>query len=239
MLTMDTGTTVGEMVAVRPSRAKVFERFGIDYCCGGKQPLGQACADKSLDPEAVLAALEAHDATPRGEDDRDWTQATLTELADHIEATHHQFLREALPRLAQLTAKIAQVHGERHPELREVSRIFLGLRSELEMHMMKEEEILFPLCRQLESAAGPTAFHCGSIGNPIRVMEFEHDNAGQALAALARLTGGYQAPEDGCNTYRATLDGLRELEDDLHAHIHKENSILFPRALAVEAEQGR
>jgi regulator of cell morphogenesis and NO signaling len=154
----------------------------------------------------------------------------MTELADHIEQTHHAYLREELPRLTGLVGKIREVHGERHPKLVEVQRVFLGLRDELMMHMMKEEQVLFPMIRQMEASDNEPSFDCGSVDNPIRVMEHEHDNAGNALARLNELTGGYLPPADACNTYRATLSGLQELELDLHLHIHKENNILFPRA---------
>jgi regulator of cell morphogenesis and NO signaling len=159
---------------------------------------------------------------------------TLTQLADHIEATHHSYLRSALPRISQLAAKVAQAHGSRHPEVIEVQAVFDALREELEAHLQKEEAILFPMCRELDTASTLPQFHCGTVRNPVHVMESEHDNAGRALSELRRLTGDYTLPEDGCNTYRALLDALTEMEGDLHQHIHKENNILFPRAVAME-----
>jgi regulator of cell morphogenesis and NO signaling len=235
MTTLNADMTVGEMVAERPGRSRVFEELGIDYCCGGKMPLEQACREKGLDAGEVLERLESADAGSPG-DERDWNEASMTELADHIEQTHHVYLRNELPRLTGLTARIREVHGSNHPELVEVERTFLGLREELESHMMKEEQVLFPIIRQMEQTESPETFHCGSVNNPIRVMEHEHDNAGQALSRLRELTGDYNPPEDACGTYRATLDALRELELDLHLHIHKENNVLFPRASRREAE---
>lgn len=235
MTYLNLDVTVGELVAERAGRSRIFEELGIDYCCGGRKPLEQACAELGLDLQQVLQQLEESDREPVP-DERDWTQAKMTELADHIEQTHHVYLRNELPRLTELTGKVGRVHGENHPELVEVNSVFLGLRAELESHMQKEEQILFPIIRELESADAARGFHCGSVNNPIRVMEHEHDNAGRALSRLRELTGGYQVPGDACGTYRAMLDALEHLEKDLHLHIHKENNILFPRASRREAE---
>ncbi len=223
--------TVGEMVVKNPSSARVFERFGIDYCCGGKIPLSEACAKRGTDVEAVLKALSESSASP--EHEKDWSQESMTSLVDHIVATHHAYLREEFPRLAAMTEKVARVHGERHAELPEVHRVFAALRNELELHMQKEEQILFPMIKQIDCGAVGAADHCGSIENPIRMMEHEHDNAGDVLGALRKLTSGFAPPDDACNTYRVMLDGLANLEADLHQHIHKENNILFPKALAA------
>lgn len=184
----------------------------------------------------------------------DWTGSPLTELCDHIVATHHQYLYEELPRLEPLIAKVVDVHGERHPSLLEVQEVFGGLRDELVSHLMKEEQVLFPAIRQLESgrtgvavgAAGTvettktaraSGLPFGSLANPIRVMEMEHDSAGRALVKIRELTDGYTPPADACNSYRSLLTALAKLEQDLHMHIHKENNILFPRVIA--AEQGQ
>ncbi len=238
MITLDAQMTVGELVTERPSRSRVFEQLGIDYCCGGKVPLAQACAAKKLSVDQVLEQLQASDAQGTQVADTDWSQAPLSELIDHIVDTHHRYLRRELPRLSGLVAKIRDVHGERHPHLRDVASTFAGLQAELDAHMMKEERILFPMIKQMEQAESRPEFHCGSVGNPIAVMEDEHDSAGRALERMRTLTDGFQPPADACNTYRATLDGLHELETDLHQHIHKENNILFPRAQRREAELG-
>jgi regulator of cell morphogenesis and NO signaling len=231
-LKLDQDSTVGEWVADRPHRSRVFEELGIDYCCGGKTSLAEACREKGLDRETVIESLLRENS---GEDQRNWANASLTELADHIEATHHAYLRSEMPQLSGLTAKVAQVHGPRHAELAEVVTVFAGLAAELDAHMVKEEQILFPMIRQLERADGRPASHCGSIANPIRVMEYEHDQAGNALAHLHQLTNGYSCPPDACNSWRAMCDGLRRFEADLHEHIHKENNILFPRAMQLES----
>jgi regulator of cell morphogenesis and NO signaling len=230
----DRNTTVGGIVAAAPAAFRTFERLGIDYCCGGKRTLDEACGEKGLDPEAVLEELAREGGGP-GRGERDWREAPLSALADHIVGVHHAFLRENLPRLDALSAKVLEAHGERHPELEEVRRVFLGLQEEIALHMHKEEMVLFPMVRELETASFRPSFHCGSLRNPIGVMEAEHDSAGRALARLRELTGGYVAPADGCVTYGRLLEGLAELEEDLHRHIHEENSILFPRAAEAEA----
>lgn len=226
---------VGELVAEKPGRSRVFEKLGIDYCCGGKRPLDVACAEKGLDPETLLQALKAFDAaSSAGGDGRDWRTAPLSELADHIVATHHAYLREELPRLSALVNKVAGAHGEHRPELLQVREIFAALKAEMEQHMMKEEQILFPMCKVLETANAVPSFHCGSVQNPIRVMEHEHDSAGNALHRMNAMTHGYTPPQEACNSYRAMLEGLERLEADMHQHVHKENNILFPRAIALE-----
>lgn len=233
MNTFNTQATVGELVVENPTRARVFEKLGIDYCCGGKKPLADACAEQGLDVGRVTEALATADAP--GEGQRDWSQARLTELCDHIEATHHAYLKQELPRLTAMIQKVAQVHGDRHAELWMVRDVFEGMRSEMEAHMFKEEHILFPAIRRLESNSGEPCFHCGSIQNPIRVMESEHDSAGGALERMRQLTQGYAVPDGACNTYRAMLSALEQLEADMHQHVHKENNVLFPRAIAAEA----
>jgi regulator of cell morphogenesis and NO signaling len=230
-------TTVGQLVVERPARARAFERLGIDYCCGGKKPLADACAEKGLDLAAVLAELdrEAIAADP-ADAERNWGTASMTDLADHIERTHHAFLKAELPRLEPIAHKVAIRHGPTHPELAELYDVFMAFKQELETHMMKEERILFPLCRQLDSAAdGPApSFHCGSVANPISVMIHEHDDAGRALQRMRELTNDFTAPPDACNTFRAYLDSLHQIEQDMHQHVHKENNILFPKAVRTE-----
>lgn len=235
MSILDAQVTVGQLVAERPGRSRVFERLDIDYCCGGKVPLEQACRARGLDVEVVLRELAAQDDAPAEAVEADWASWTMGELVDHIVDVHHGYLRRELPRLAGLVDKIAEVHGKGHPELRDVRAVFASLKAELEAHIVKEERVLFPIIKQLEAATDLPSFHCGSVDHPIRAMEFEHDDAGAALARLRALTGGYVPPADACNTYRAALAGLAELEADLHQHIHKENNILFPRAHDAEA----
>jgi regulator of cell morphogenesis and NO signaling len=227
-------TPVGQLVVERPGRARLFERLGIDYCCGGAKPLDRACREQGLDVATVLRELEATEAGDVGPDGFDAAGATMTELVDHVVAKHHAYLHRELPRLAALADRVVTAHVVRHPELSELRAVFRSLREELIFHMLKEEKVLFPVIKRLEAAAELPELHCGTVLNPIRVMEHEHDDAGAALARLRALTAGYTPPADACPTYRAMLDGLAELEADLHLHIHEENNILFPRARAAE-----
>jgi regulator of cell morphogenesis and NO signaling len=230
----DLRTTVGDWVRQNPATSRVFENLGIDYCCGGKIPLDAACDKKGLNTSDVLRQLTETDGrAPEANAD----DMGLTELADHIEATHHAFLREELPRLDSMTRKVAGVHGEQEPRLREVRDVLSACMEELVSHMEKEEKVLFPMIRQLEASNGPVRFHCGSLANPIRMMEHEHDDAGDSLERISQLTDGYTPPDWACGTYRAMLDALRSFELDMHTHVHKENSILFPKALKLEAER--
>lgn len=237
-MTLDLQTTVGELVRERPARSRVFEKLQIDYCCGGKLSLAEACERHELDPQSVLQQLQESDAqsTPDEVSLFDADAMSLTDLANHIEQTHHAYLKAELPRLDATTQKVFTLHGSTDRRLADVRRAFVTLYEEMVGHLTKEEQILFPMIRQLESATGVPAVHCGSVANPIRQMEWEHDSAGKALAIMNGFTDGYQPPEWACNTYRAMLDGLTQLEWDLHQHIHKENNVLFPKSLRLEAE---
>ena len=234
MSTFKVEDTVGEVVARRPALARVFEQAGIDYCCGGKKTVEGACREKGLNPAAFLGRLEEASVSTRDESAVDAAAMSLAELADHIERTHHAYLHSEFPRLDAMTEKVASVHGDKDRRLRELRETFVALAEELSSHMMKEEHILFPMIRQLEASSRTPVFHCGTLANPIRQMELEHDQAGSALERLRDLTGGFTPPEWACNTYRALLDALAHLERDMHQHIHKENNVLFPRALKME-----
>jgi len=175
--------------------------------------------------------------------EQNWTTAALAELADHIEAKHHTFMKEQLPRLSLMLAKVKKAHGDKHGQmLTELEDVYLSLREEIEMHLMKEEQILFPYIRQIEAYAqqkgAKPQVHCGSVANPITQMEHEHENAGRALEQMRKLTNNYVVPDDGCATFAALYEGLAAMEDDLHEHIHLENSILFPKAVELEAKAG-
>lgn len=227
-------TTVGDLVVQRPSRARVFEKLGIDYCCGGKKTLSLVIAEKGLAADQVVEALTREASEQREQGERNWASASLTDLCDHIERTHHAYLKQELPRLEFLTAKVANRHGDRIPALVEIHHVFMTMKAELESHMMKEEQVLFPICRRFDTADALPASHCGTVENPIRVMIQEHDDAGEALARIRALTNDYTPPADACNTFRATFDSLHQLEQDMHIHVHKENHILFPRAARME-----
>jgi len=227
---MNLNVSVGEMVAERPGRARIFEQIGIDYCCGGKVAFGEACASLGLDPQTVAAKLSDAE-TAAGNGALDPAAMSLSELIQNIVDTHHAFLRRELPRLDQLLEKTIKAHSEKDARLAHLREVFHDFRDEIFLHMMKEEQILFPMIRNLESSGSSTPIHCGSITNPIRVMESEHQSAGDALAMMRAFTDGFVAPESACNTWRALCSGLADLERDTHEHIHKENNILFPRAL--------
>lgn len=227
---------VGAIVASRPALSRVFEQYGIDYCCGGKKTLRQACAEKSLDEQAILEALTNDRPSSNDESFVDAAAMSLTDLANHIEQTHHAYLRSEFPRLLQLTSKVASVHGDKDERLGALRDTVEALVNELSSHLMKEELILFPIVRRLDSSDVPVASHCGTIANPIRQMEHEHHEAGDALAKLRSLTDDYTPPAGACNTYRAMLDALAFFERDMHQHVHKEDNVLFPRALERESE---
>lgn len=218
---IDPSRTVADLVLEQPSRARVFEGLGVDYCCGGRQSLNAVCDARGLAVEDAVAALESAAGVPSAE--RDWASAPLSELCDHIVTAHHDHLREELPRLDGLLEKVVRAHGDGRPELSELRDTFVALRSELEEHIVTEETQLFPLVR----SGGPYD------AEQVAELEHEHAWAGSALARLRDLSDGYDLDHALCNTHRATLDGLRELELDLHQHIHEENNVLFPRALAA------
>ena len=237
MSTLNAQSPIGQWVARRPETARLFEELRLDYCCGGDRPLEQVCREQGLDCAQVAARLEQLAVPTTNQPAIDWTTASLSALCDHIEATHHQFLKTELPRLDELILKVQSAHGAAHSELNDVRQVFARLRDELEPHMMKEERILFPAIRQLEQSGTTPRFPFGSVANPIRMMEHEHGVAGNALKEVRRLTDDYTRPDDACAAYESLLNGLSELERDLHRHIHKENSILFPRAIAIESNQ--
>ncbi len=229
--------TIGEIVATDFRAAGVFERFGIDFCCGGRRSLADACATAAVDPKTVEAAL--HDLPPRSAaDESDATNWRLDRLVDHIVSTHHAYTRTALGSIARYLAKLVEVHGSRHPELARIAVSWDQVARDLQQHMMKEERVLFPYIRELTAAGGgPLACPFGTVENPIRMMEREHQEAGDELRLIRELTHGYTAPADGCATYRACFEELAHFERDLHRHVHLENNVLFPKA--VELERGK
>jgi regulator of cell morphogenesis and NO signaling len=182
---------------------------------------------------AVLLEAAIQMAGPKPEVDA--ATMSLTQLADHIEATHHAYLKEELPQLIEKADRVAYKHGWRDPRLPAVAATVHALAAEMFNHMAKEEQILFPLVRELERD-GAISHPCGSVANPIRQMEEEHDSAGSALARLRELTDGFTPDGESCNTHRAMLAALAQLESDMHTHVHKENNVLFPRAIALEAQ---
>jgi len=227
---------VGDIVAADYRTAGIFERFGIDFCCGGRRSLADACQTASADPTDVIRALT--DLPPHRVDDDDVTRWPVDRLIDHIVTVHHAYVRNALPRIAGYLAKLQGAHGARHPELARVTSTFDQVCADLVQHMLKEEQVLFPYVRDLaehvEEACGTLQSPFGTVQNPIRMMEREHRAAADELAAIRELTNGYTAPDDGCTTYAVCMAELSRFEQDLHRHVHLENNVLFPKAVELE-----
>ena len=230
--------TVREIALEQPTSIRVFERLGIDYCCGGRKPLSEACEARSLKVNAVIAALEEA-ASGGDEPAMDFAEKSLSGLCAHIVATHHEYVRRELPRLAVLAEKVVNRHGGTHAELPVIQATLARLSEELTQHLAKEEVVLFPYIGKLERAIaekGERPRGCfGTVSNPIAMMTQEHDDAGMLLEVLRNKSNQYTTPEGACPTYHAFYDGLREFEQDLHQHIHLENNVLFPRAIEMEA----
>lgn len=241
MMTFDGNKTVREIAVEVPSATRVFEKLGIDYCCGGGKQLSEACGQANLSVNEVLRDLEQAESSrlARNESGRDWSAEPLADVIDQIIRKHHTYVQAEIPRLSSLAEKVANKHGEKHPEAVRVNDIFSDLANELSMHLMKEEQILFPYIVRMEEAVVAKepvvpASCFGTVQNPIAMMVSEHDGAGEALRALRAATSDYKIPEDACTSYRTLYNGLIEFEADLHQHIHMENNILFPRAIAME-----
>lgn len=219
-------TAVGRVVAERAETARVFELLGIDYCCGGETSLQEAAQAKGLDLDRLIAALEAVGPGVAGEPARAWAEAPLAELIAHIEGTYHAGLRRDLPRLDSLVATVVRVHGETHAELSEVGRLYRTVRSAIPAHLELEEKELFPAILE----AGPR--DPAAVRRLLEAMRSDHDEVGAALHQIRELTNAYEPPSDACALYKQMLVGLAELERDLHAHVHLENNVLLPRAVA-------
>lgn len=223
--TYTSDTLVGDVVTADPTRTRILERFGIDYCCNGRRSIADACTAASVDVGDLLAALGEQPGR-QGE----WAGMDDIALIEHIIGSHHQFLWDEFPRLSAIVEKVARVHGPNHAELGRVRDAFEELRASIEPHLRTEETTLFPEVVALARATDPV------LSDELRVALqdtiTEHDHAGELLAELRQLTNGYQVPDDACPTYTAMLAGLAEIESDLHMHVHKENNVLFPRVLA-------
>ena len=219
--------TVGEIVAENPSQARVFQAFGIDFCCQGGRTLREACTLKGIGLESVIEQLEAA-AAVKSPPDQNPALLPPVELIQHIVDKHHAYLRTELPRIRAMSQRVAHVHGGHTPSLVEVFEIYCAMADELDSHMMKEEQILFPAIQALCSGS-----KVRPLDGPVACMLQEHEDAGAALARMRELTHGFTPPPEACNTYRALFAGLAELEEDLHRHIHLENAVLFPTAIEM------
>lgn len=231
-------TSVGQLVAENYKTAQVFKKHGIDFCCGGRISLDEACKKVHVDIEDLKKELHELDRDPSA--GVEFQRMPLDVLIDYIINVHHKYVEENLPMLREYTKKIAKVHYDTNPELKDIYKIFLEVASELEQHMMKEEQILFPYIKKMlnpekySEAGGCGSF--GSVENPINMMENEHENAGEAFRKIRELSQDFDYPPHACNTYIVTFKKLQEFEEDLHRHIHLENNILFPKAIQMEKE---
>jgi regulator of cell morphogenesis and NO signaling len=239
MITLE--QNVREIALEHPHSIRIFEGRGIDYCCGGRKPLAEACVARNLSADDVLAALklaEESTAPMAGE----WQHARLQDLIDHIVGSHHAYVKRELPRLAVLAQKVVNRHGDTQAHLPAIQNALKELDGELTHHLAKEENILFPYIASLEAAmesGGTLPDACfGSVANPIAMMMSEHEAAGAILAKIEQLSDGFTTPAGACPTYHALYDGLKEFQQDLRQHIHLENNILFPRAILFETSTG-
>jgi regulator of cell morphogenesis and NO signaling len=232
--------TVRQLATEIPNATRVFEKLGIDYCCGGGKSLEAACAQVKVPVTEVLRTLEQGSIPGEAAATPDFSQASLSELVSYIVSRHHGYVKQEIPRLEKLLSKVVSVHGRNHVELVAIQRVFAALAAELTSHMMKEEMVLFPYVTQMEQAleSGKRAPRApfGTVGNPVHMMEMEHEDAGNALKELRSLTSDYTPPPDACFSYNTLFAALKEFETDLHQHIHLENNILFPRAVALEQQ---
>lgn len=238
-MSVSTERTVRDWALEHPEATRVFEKVGIDYCCGGGKSLEDACAAANLSVDELIDSLELAEEDARAKQkDRNWQREPLADLVAHINGTHHKYTREEIVRLGPLFDKVVSVHGKNHPELQHVRAAFRGLAQELSMHMMKEEAVLFPYIVRMEESVIqrepvlPPPF--GSVQNPVSMMMHEHDSAGEALRTMRQASAGYTAPGDACISYQTLYKALSDFEKDLHQHIHLENNILFPRAIDME-----
>ena len=235
---IDSASTLRSIALEQPATIRVFERFHLDYCCGGRRPLAEACAEKGIAAREVLAAL--NDAVSSAPDEQDFSQASLTELIRHIVETHHAYIRGELPHLQALAERVATKHGPTHPEVTVVQRNLAQLADEIVFHLDKEERILFPYIEGLERSrtqnAAPPNGCFGNVENPIRMMIHEHEGAATLLAEMRAVTHGFVPWLEACPTSVGLYYGLDAFERDLHRHVHLENNLLFPRAIALESE---
>ena len=231
--------TVREIAVENPATIRIFESLGIDYCCGGRLSLSEACSRANADLTRVTELLEAAGRGDETAGSVDWNRKPLAEVIAHIVNTHHAFVRNAIPRIQPLAARVVAKHGPNHPELPQIESLFEALAHELLSHLMKEEQILFPYIANMERASatggGVPASCFGTVTRPIANMVAEHEDAGAILAQIRELSNGFAAPSGACPSYLNLYMSLEEFEADLHQHIHIENNILFPRAVAMES----
>lgn len=231
--------TIGQTVAEDYRTARIFGSFGLDFCCGGNKTIEEACAKKGVDVGEVQKALDnLGNAKADNHNYNDWS---LDFLIDYIVNNHHEFVRSKLPEIEFYAHKVANVHGERHTELKKIYQLFMKLQNEITDHLDKEEQILFPYVKELvkaekENISPQDQPQFGTAANPVAMMEAEHEEAGGIMEEIQNLSNDFTPPEDACATYRVLFQNLEGFRDDLHKHVHLENNILFPKALKLEKE---
>lgn len=238
-ITGESDETLGQIIAKDLRKAQVFKKYGLDFCCGGKKTVKEACAEKGIDVTKVEQELQQTNqlSSSRPLPYTDWS---LDFLADYIVNTHHSYVTKNLPDLTAYAKKVMKVHGNHHPELIRIHQLVEEVTAELTAHLVKEEKVLFPYIKELVAAKNNTqplhAAHFGTVQNPINMMEMEHELVGKNLAEIRELSNNYLLPEDACASYSLLYRMLDEFEEDLHLHIHLENNILFPKALEMEKQ---
>jgi regulator of cell morphogenesis and NO signaling len=229
---------IGDIVAGNFHTAKIFESHGLDFCCGGKKSIGDACIEKHVDAELVINELSKVEDTNQTLSRFDKWEADF--LVDYIINNHHSYVLNTVSTIEHHLAKVVSAHGERHPEMAKIQGLFADLTDELLNHMQKEEKMLFPYIKKMHMAYRNTLEMpvppFGTVGNPIKMMEDEHESAGNLMKLISSLSSGYTPPQDACGTYKVLYGELKEFENDLHMHVHLENNILFPKAAWLERE---
>lgn len=237
-MSINENDTLGTIVANNISTSKVFDKYGLDYCCGGEKTLQEVCVERNIDIMNLIEDLNNGDSLSNGVDYNSWP---LDLLIDYIEKKHHRYVREETPLISERLVRLCHVHGDKHPELHQIKQLFEDSGKELFIHMQKEETILFPYIRNLVGTKGvnPAIIPFGSLKNPIAMMKKEHEFEGERFNKIREISNQYTCPKDGCNTYLATFQLLKDFERDLHLHIHLENNILFPKAIKLEAKNNK
>ncbi len=234
MKAIDPTISLAELVVAEPRRARLFDQLRLDYCCNGQRSLEEACGQRGLHAATVVELLTVLDREPAlvADEPHDVADVSISELCEHIVTAHHDRMRATLPEISELVATVVRVHQVQRPELQDLRRLFEGMREELESHMTVEEETLFPICRAIEAGDADDVDE-----GLIVAHETEHESVGEALVALREVSGGYESKRALCGTHRRMLENLRDLELDLHQHVHEENNILFPRVRALAGAQ--
>jgi len=235
-MTVQKENKIGDVVAENFYTARIFEKYGLDFCCGGKKSIFEACLENGIDQENLLTELSGTNVSNANSIHFDKWEVDF--LIDYIVNNHHCYVAESIPTIEHHIQKVLMAHGEKHPEIAEINAEFNGLKEELIAHMQKEEKMLFPYIKKMQIALKNTFDMSippfGTVRNPVNVMEHEHENAGIITKKIRGLSNNYTPPADACNTYKVLYNELREFENDLHTHVHLENNILFPKAIELE-----